>query len=224
MTGDAIEALHPGAEVWSQDGVHVGWLEAALVARDGFGLEAVVVRESREFSGHLLSPGTLMLVDELVVPAHSLGKVTQERIDVILTAGQLRDLPPYLTYRRLQPSAGQLAQQVTVALGGIPAVPRLQEEADKPDGEIEITRGENVMIDRTGKKLGTVREVLFADRELIGVVIHPPGFFKADVLLPRRFLGRGDDFALFAQLTEAEVASLEPVDPDRPRPAAAPAS
>ncbi len=63
---------------------------------------------------------------------------------------------------------------------------------------------------RTGKKLGTVRDVILDDGELVGVVVHPAGFFKEDVLLQTRFLGRSDDLALFAHLSEADLAHLTP--------------
>jgi len=41
-------------------------------------------------------------------------------------------------------------------------------------------------------------------------VIKPDGWFKAPVILPRRFLERSDDAALFVQLTEDELGALEP--------------
>jgi hypothetical protein len=39
------------------------------------------------------------------------------------------------------------------------------------------------------------------------------GFFKEDVLLQVRFLGRSDDLALFAHLTEADLEHLKPFHP-----------
>jgi hypothetical protein len=39
------------------------------------------------------------------------------------------------------------------------------------------------------------------------------GFFKEDVLLQVRFLGRSDDLALFAHLTEIDLEHLEPFHP-----------
>jgi len=44
-------------------------------------------------------------------------------------------------------------------------------------------------------------------------VLQPEGWFKQDVILPRRFLGRSDDAALFASLEEDEVERLSPFDP-----------
>ena len=91
--------------------------------------------------------------------------------------------------------------------------PPLVEEARKRLDELEISRGENVMLGHTGKKLGTVRDVVLDDGELAGIVVHPVGFFKEDVLLQVRFLGRSDDLALFAHLTEADLEHLKPFHP-----------
>ena len=89
------------------------------------------------------------------------------------------------------------------------------EEAHKRLDELEIHRGENVMLGHTGTKLGTVQDLVLDEGELAGVVIRPEGFFAAsqDVLLQIRFLGRSDDLALFAHLTEADLARLTPFHP-----------
>jgi hypothetical protein len=47
---------------------------------------------------------------------------------------------------------------------------------------------------------------------LIGVVVRPEGFFRRDVVLPMKFISRADDLALFADLTESDVAQLKPFD------------
>ncbi len=94
-------------------------------------------------------------------------------------------------------------------------MPKAEEVANKPADQIEIDRGENVMLGKTGRRLGRVEDVLFDHGKLIGVVIRPEGFFKRDVVLPLRFLERADALALFAQLTEADIEQLKPfVDPD----------
>ena len=91
------------------------------------------------------------------------------------------------------------------------------EEAHKRLDELEISHGENVMLGHTGQKLGTVQDVVLDEGELAGVVIRPEGLFeglfKQDVLLQIRFLGRSDDLALFAHLTEADIARLQPFHP-----------
>jgi uncharacterized protein YrrD len=82
------------------------------------------------------------------------------------------------------------------------------EVANKPADELEIDGDENVMLGHTGKKLGTVKDVLFDGDQLVGVVLRPEGLLKKDVILPRRFLDRSDDAALFAKLDERDVEQL----------------
>jgi uncharacterized protein YrrD len=76
--------------------------------------------------------------------------------------------------------------------------------------ELEIDSGEHVMLGRTGKKLGRVKDVLFDGDELVGVVILPEGLLREEVVLPRRFIGRSDDLALFAQLEPDDLEHLKP--------------
>ena len=55
--------------------------------------------------------------------------------------------------------------------------------------------------------------MLFDDGELVGIVLQPEGWFKRDVILPRRFLDRSDDAALFANIEEADLERLTPFRP-----------
>jgi hypothetical protein len=55
-----------------------------------------------------------------------------------------------------------------------------------------------------------VKDVLFDGEELVGVVMHPEGLLQHEVVMPRRFIGRSDDAALFARLSEDDLQHLEP--------------
>jgi sporulation protein YlmC with PRC-barrel domain len=211
--GDALKAddFHLGAEVRSNDGVVVGELRRLLVEDPGYGLKALVVKEGRRFSGHLLSRGSMLLADEVIVPIDAVAEVTHGGVTLKLASADVRRLPPYLSFGTRDESVGEELGQTAVVMGSSPAIPAsYQEFANKPAGELEIEGGENVMLGRSGKKLGTVQDVLFDEGELVGIVLHPEGWFKHDVILPRRFLDRSDDAALFAQLGEDEVKKLEP--------------
>jgi uncharacterized protein YrrD len=70
------------------------------------------------------------------------------------------------------------------------------------------------MLGKTGRKLGVVKDILFDEGELVGVVMNPVGFFKEAVLLQVRFLGRSDDAALFAHLSEEDIKHLQPFHPE----------
>ena len=202
-----------GAEVFTSDGKRIGVLSDTLVDVADYELQALVVKESKAFSGHLLAPGAALMEDEVAVPAHAVRSVSRERVDLALTSAELRRLPPYLSYRRQAPTFWQQAQVLTTAVGGNPVVIPLIETANKPETEIEIDEGEPIMLGHQGRCIGRVKEVLFDDYELVGIVMKPEGWFEHPVILPRRFLERSDDAALFAWLSEEDLDGLRPFIP-----------
>ncbi|HEV1996728.1 MAG TPA: hypothetical protein VGR61_01170 [Candidatus Dormibacteraeota bacterium] len=209
----AAADFHPGAEVFSQDDQHVGALHSTVIDEQSMELQAVVIKESKRFAGTLLAPGTAMMNDQLLVPAGVVKRLDRARVELTLTADQLRRLPPYLTYRRRYPSAADYLQEVETVLGGMPGVVRETEEAHKAATEIEIYADEPVMLGHSGRRIGKVAAILFEDKSLVGIVMKPEGWFKEPVILPRRFLERTDDAALFVQLTHDELEQLKPFSP-----------
>jgi sporulation protein YlmC with PRC-barrel domain len=206
--------FHIGAAIYSSDGREIGKLQRLIVDKESLGLRAIVAKESRRFSGHLLSPGSFLLTDELIVPRDAVQSISHDRIDLKLSAGEVRNLAPYLGYRYGGETVAEGFGDEISVLASSPSVPfSLEEIANKQADELEIAGGENVMLGHTGKKLGTVKDVLFDDAELVGVVVLPDGILKQEVILPRRFLGRSDDLALFADLTAEEFDHLEPFEP-----------
>jgi sporulation protein YlmC with PRC-barrel domain len=207
--------FHLGAAVYSSDGTEIGKLSRLIVGKDDLTLKAFVVKESRRFSGHLISPGSWLLADEVTVPRSDVGSVSHDRIDLRLTAADVRKLPPYLSYRYGDESAAEgFTQEAIAALTSSPAIPgSLEQIAHKGDDELEIEGGENVMLGDTGKRLGTVKDVLFDNAQLVGVVVKPDGLLKEEVILPRRFLQRRDDLALFAGLSADDLEHLKPFVP-----------
>ena len=203
------ERFHLGAEVRSSDGKEVGRLAHVLVGPD-YGLRALVIKESGSFSGHRFSPGSMLINDEFIVPKEAVKSLSHDRVDLTLSAADVRRLPPYLAYKeKLEESVTEGLEDTAGVLGSGPEVPNwLEQIANKPADELEIDGGENVMLGHTGKKLGTVKDVLFDGDELVGVVLRPDGWFKKDVILPRRFLSRSDDAALFAELGESDLEHL----------------
>lgn len=207
--------FHLGAAVFSSDGRHVGELVHVLVDGD-YRLQALVIKESAPFSGRLLSPHSFLLNDEFIVPASAVKSVTHDRVELTIGAADARHLPPYLSYGEKSESVGEEAEdEAVILLGGGPEIPHwMAQVANKPASELEIDRDENVMLGHTGKKLGTVKDVLFDDVQLVGVVLKPEGLFKQEVILPRRYLDRSDDAALFAKIDEAELEHLTPFQPE----------
>ena len=214
--GDTLKAddFHLGAGVVSSDGREVGELRRVLVEDPDYSLRAIVVKEGSRFSGLGLAPGSLLLADEFVVPIDAIGEVDHDRIELKIAAADVRRLPPYLGFRNREASATDVLEDEGAVLMLSPAIPHsIEEVANKPAGQLEIEGGENVMLGHSGKRLGSVRDVLFDEGELVGIVLQPEGWFKQDVILPRRFLDRSDDAALFATLEEDEVERLAPFDP-----------
>ncbi len=203
-------AYRLGAAVYSDDGKHVGRLEGMVVDSGSYVPRALVVKESRGFTGHLLAPGSALLVDEVAIPVDAVAGATEERIDLTLTGDAIRRLPPYLTYRYKRLTLREAALQAFEQIGG-PVIPSMEEIAAKEPDELEIDAGENVMLP-DGRKVGTVKEVLYEGDVLVGVVVHK-GLWAGDVILPRRLLSRSDDLALFADLSAADEQALQPFDP-----------
>jgi sporulation protein YlmC with PRC-barrel domain len=205
-----------GAGVIASDGSKVGTVVSILVDEEGFSPRALVVKGEATLAGRLLSDEKFFTTDEVVIPISAVESATHGAVRLSMSGPEVRRQPLYLSYRR-EPQRGRLAPVVEEGefVGGGLGLPKAEEIANKPADQIEIDRGENVMLGTTGRRLGRVQDVLFDHGKLIGVVIRPEGFFKRDVVLPIGFIVRADDMALFAQLTEADIEQLKPsVDPD----------
>lgn len=205
--------FHLGARVVASDGKDIGELAHVLVDSD-YSLKGVVVRESGRFSGGWLSPGSMLVANEFIVPRDAIRSVDHDRVELRTSSAGARKLKPYLAYRERGETLTEGLEDEVGALGSGPEIPHwLEQVANKPAGELEIDGGENVMLGHTGKKLGTVKDVLFDGDQLVGVVLRPDGLFSQEVILPRRFLSRSDDAALFAQLTDNDLEKLKPFAP-----------
>jgi len=81
-----------------------------------------VVKETGLFSGHLLSPGSLLVADEFIVPKDAVETASRERIDLKASGAEVRSLQPYITYREKGESVGEELEDVAVWLGSGPEV------------------------------------------------------------------------------------------------------
>lgn len=203
-----------GADVVTSDGKKAGSLISVLVEENGFDPRAIVVRAESTLLGRLISDEKLFITDEVEVPIASVQAVSHDAVQLNMSGQDLRAQQPYLSYRFKAESRGELLLQEMQMLGGGLGIPNAEEIADKPSSEIEIDRDENVMLGKTGRILGHVHDVLFDHGELIGIVLKPAGFRKQDVVLPVRFVSRGDDMALFADIDAAQLESLKPFSSD----------
>jgi sporulation protein YlmC with PRC-barrel domain len=200
-----------GVEVVASDGSRAGTLVSVLVEADGFDPKALVVKDESTLTGRMLAAEKFFVTDEVVVPITAVSSATHQLIRLSMSAEDVRKQPPYLSYRFKRLSVGEAALEEVDFLGGGLGLPANTEQvANKPKDQIEIERDENVMLGKSGRRLGRVHDLLFDKDELVGVVIQPEGFFKRDVVLPIKFISRADDMALFAELNESEVERLKP--------------
>jgi uncharacterized protein YrrD len=197
--------LHLGAPVYSSDSKYVGSLERVLVDGEGLDLRQIVVKESPLASGHHWYQGANMLIHDVVVSADAIESATHDRVQLNINLNQVRRSQPYLSYKYVGISPTQM---ISATLGGgLPYTYAADE--DKPAGELEITEGENVMLGDTKHVLGRVRDIVYDDGELVGVVIRPSGLLTHDVLMQVRFLDRSADDVLFAHIGEDDLKHLE---------------
>ena len=200
-----------GTDVVASDGAKAGTLVSVLVEAEGFDPKALVVKDESSLTGRLLAAEKFFVTDEVVVPIASVASATHDVIRLSMSSDEVRRQPPYLSYRFKRLTAGEAVLEEVDFLGGGLGLPANTEEvANKPADQIEIERDENVMLGKSGQRLGRVHDLLYDNGELVGVVIQPEGFFKRDVVLPIRFVSRADDMALFAELSESEVERLKP--------------
>ena len=201
-----------GARVVDRNGEMTGTLVSVLVERDGFDAKALVVKDETSLVGRLLADEKLLVTDEVVVPISMVLSAAHHEVRLSASRDEVRGLKPYLSYRLQPESAEEPLLKESQLLGGGLAMPNVQEVANKPARQIEIDRDENVMIGTSGRRLGKVHDVLFSGDEPVGVVIRPDGLFKNDVLLPIKFIARGDDMALFANISTADAEKLKPFE------------
>jgi uncharacterized protein YrrD len=208
-----ISDFRLGADVVSSDGEKVGFLASVLVDEEGFDPRAIVAREETSLFARLLGAERMLVTDEVVVQIAAVDSADGDAVRLSLSSGEVRRQPAYLSYRFRPLSPGEAlleeAQTLTTGVGA----PNVEEVANKPADQIEIDRGESVMLGDTGRRLGGIADVLYDRGEIVGVVIKPEGFFKHEVVLPIRFISRADDLALFARLDQAGVERLEPFAP-----------
>ena len=199
-----------GADVVASDGKKVGSLVSVIVDEQGFEPRALVVKDEESLGGRLRGDSKLFTTDEVVIPITAVESATHDLVRLSMSGPDVRRQPLYLSYRPKPLTRAEAALEDADVLTGSVGLPPEQEIANKPPGQIEIDRGENVMLGKTGHRLGRVQDVLFDHGELIGVVIRPEGFFTRDVVLPREFIDRADDMALFARLDESDIENLKP--------------
>lgn len=210
--GPQLSDFRLGCAVVGSDGAPAGLLVSVLVEGQGFDPRALVIRKHESLAGRVIADERLFITDEVVVPIDKVATASHGEVRLAIEAADVQREPPYLDHHFVSPSIGQVLLQEAAVLSGGVAFPPAVETANEPRDEVEIDRGENVMLGKTGRRLGRVEEVIYDHGELVGIVLKPEGFFKSDVVLPIRFITRADDMALFAEMSEEDIEGLKPFD------------
>ena len=205
-----ISDFRLGSDVVASDGNKAGTLVSVIVDEKGFDPRALVVKEEESLGRRLRADSSLFVTDEVVIPIAAVASATHDLVRLSMSSPDIRRQPLYLSYRPKALTVEEAALEDADVLSGNIALPPEEEIANKAKGQIEIDRGENVMLGTTGHRLGRVHDVLFDRGKLTGVVIRPDGFFTRDVVLPTDFIERADDMALFAHLDESDIEHLKP--------------
>ncbi|MFI5285248.1 MAG: hypothetical protein ACHQ4F_02905 [Candidatus Dormibacteria bacterium] len=208
-TGRGLEDFHLGAQVHTSDGHHAGTLQRIVVDRDSLDPHALIVLETEWFSGRILAPGSGLLVAEVIVPLDAVAGISPDDVRLKLDRRATRALPPYLSHQYAPLQPGDQWRYAAALVGAVPgAFPLVDAVRNRAASDIEISRGERVMIGHTGQVLGTVRDVLLDEGELVGIVVRPKGLFKRDLVVQVRFLDRSDDLVLFVRMTPEDISRL----------------
>lgn len=201
-----------GSDVVASDGRLAGRLVRVLVEHDGFDPKAIVVQDETTLMGRVTAEERFFITDEVVIPIEAVESATHDRVQLSMSVSDVRNQESYLSYRmKPQTWSEMIYQEAQTILGGL-GLPSATEIANKPQEQIEIDKDENVMLGKTGHRLGRVHDLLFDHGELIGVAIRPDHHSKRDLVLPIRFINRADDLALFADITASDIEQLKPFD------------
>jgi len=131
-------------------------------------VDALVVTETAKFAGHSGDPAIGHLFPDVIVPLHAVADASRDRIDLTIDSLAVRNLRPYLSHRFVISSRGDALRVELSAAFGAPAMPMADIHSNKRDDELEVKRGENVMVGHHGDKFGHVHDLTdrtSADRE-----------------------------------------------------------
>src|ERR1035441_5220746 len=137
----SVEDFHFGARVVSADGKHIGSLNFMIIDGESFDIHAIVVKETRHFSGHYVA-ATALMEDDISIPLGAVKDVTHDLITLSITSAEVRRTEPYLTYHYTPPEKGDAGRLLMAQVAQTGYAAHLVEEAHKRLDELEICRSE----------------------------------------------------------------------------------
>jgi uncharacterized protein YrrD len=216
----SLHDLRAGADVFSHDGEKLGTLKHMVLKRSDLTLTHVVVDIGFLRSGHHLWEGGLGLDYDRVVPVDELHAVTDDRVELRLTAPEFKDMPEYTEEHfedphDLTPDDFDLTDVLVQAqrlAGFVNNVSNawLVQRLNKPLDSVDIAEGTDVWRQNPHQKLGDIKRLLFdpATERLRAFVIRRGIIFQKDVVLPVRYITALYDDLVHVELTDAQLSQL----------------
>ena len=216
----SLHDLRAGADVFSHEGEKLGTLKHMVLKRSDLTLTHVVVDIGFLRSGHHLWEGGLGLDYDRVVPVDELHAVTDDRVELRLTAPEFKDMPEYTEEHfedphDLTPDDFDLTDVLVQAqrlAGFVNNVSNawLVQRLNKPLDSVDIAEGTDVWRQNPHQKLGDIKRLLFdpATERLRAFVIRRGIIFQKDVVLPVRYITALYDDLVHVELTDAQLSQL----------------
>jgi uncharacterized protein YrrD len=216
----SLHDLRAGADVYSHDGEKLGTLKHMVLKRSDLTLTHVVVDIGFLRSGHHLWEGGLGLDYDRVVPVGEVHSVSDDRVELRLTAGEFKEMPEYTQEHfedphDLTPDDFDLTDVVVQAqrlAGFVNNVSNawLVQKLNKPLESVDIAEGTDVWRQTPHQKLGDIKRLLFdpANERLRAFVIRRGIMFQKDVILPVRYVSALYDDLVHVEITDAQLSQL----------------
>jgi uncharacterized protein YrrD len=220
----SLHDLRAGTDVYSRDGEKLGSLKHMVLKRSDLTLTHVVVDIGFLRSGHHLWEGGLGLDYDRVVPVDEVHAVSDDRVELRLTAAEFKDMPEYTQEHFEEPhdltpndfDLADVAVRGQQMAGFINSVGNawLVQKLNKPLDSVDIAEGTGVWRQEPHQKLGDVMRLLFdpENERLRAFVIRRGVIFHHDVILPVRYVSEFYDDVIHVELTDAELAQLREYD------------
>ena len=220
--------LKAGVDVISHDGHKLGQLHRMVLRRGDLSLTHIVVDIGFLRSGHHLWEGGLGLEYDRVVPVAQVHSVSDERVELKLSAAEFKDMPEYTSEQfeapqDLTPDEYDVPD-LAVGLGNVAATVNstanvwLMEKLNRPVDGVDIKEGTPVWRQEPHENLGDIKRLLLdpASGALRAFVIRRGLIFKHDVILPKRYISELYDDLVHVDLTDDELAQLREYEEAEP--------
>jgi uncharacterized protein YrrD len=207
--------LNTGADVYSSDGHKLGELARFVLRRGDFSITHVVVDISKGFWDSALN-------NDRIIPVEALAAVSNERVDLSLSAEAFEVAPEYSQEAFEEPqdmTPGEFdIPDVVNRLGNAASIMNsvsgswLVQRLNRPLDSLDIKEGLGVWRGDPHTKVGDVDRALFdpSSGRLQALVVKRGFILHHDVVLPARSITEViDDVSVRVDISDEEIAQLQ---------------